>query len=71
MVLEPPLPELPVREAVVRPGQIRLVAARQRAPFGPPLAETEKVEVTLTVDDGAEDAEVKEREGTERRQAKL
>jgi hypothetical protein len=50
----------------VRPGQIRLVVAGLRAPFGPPLAETEKVEVTLTVDDWAEDAKVKEREGTER-----
>jgi predicted transcriptional regulator len=50
----------------VRPGQIRLVVARLRAPFGPPLTETEKVEVTLTVEDWAEDEKVKEREGTER-----
>jgi hypothetical protein len=50
---------------VVRPGQVRLVVARLNAPFGPPLSETDKVEVTLTVDAGAEDALVKEQEGTE------
>ena len=50
----------------VRPGQIRLVVARLKAPFGPPLAETDQVEVTLTVDNGAEDTKVKKREGTER-----
>ena len=47
--------------SAVRPGQVRLVVASLKAPFGPPLAETEKVEVTLTVDAGAEDAEVKRR----------
>lgn len=50
----------------VRPGQIRLVVARREAAFGPPLAETDKVEVTLTVDAGAEDAEVKARDGVEK-----
>jgi hypothetical protein len=49
----------------VRPGQVRLVVARVEAPCGPPLAETDKVEVTLTVDAGAEDAEVKARDGIE------
>lgn len=49
----------------VRPGQIRLVVASLKAPFGPPLAETARVEVTLTVDAGAEDAEVQVREGRE------
>jgi hypothetical protein len=47
----------------VRPGQVRLVVAHMNAPFGPPLAETDKIEVTLTVDQGAEDVMVKEREG--------
>jgi hypothetical protein len=47
----------------VRPGQTRLVVARMRAPFGPPLAETDKVEITLTVDAGIEDRQVKAREG--------
>jgi len=47
----------------VRPGQIRLVVASLRAPFGPPLAETDRVEVTLTVDAGAEDREVLGRDG--------
>jgi predicted ArsR family transcriptional regulator len=51
--------------AAVRPGQVRLVVTSLKAPFGPPLAETDKVEVTLTVDAGAEDAEVKAREGGE------
>jgi biotin operon repressor len=49
----------------VRPGQIRLVVASLKAPFGPPLRETERVEVTLTIDGGAEDMEVQSREGRE------
>jgi hypothetical protein len=49
--------------SAVRPGQVRLVVASLKAPFGPPLAETDKVEVTLTVDVGAEDAEVKAQQG--------
>lgn len=49
----------------VRPGQIRLVVASMQAPFGPPLAETDKVEVTLTVDAGEQDAQVKAWEGAE------
>jgi len=49
----------------VRPGQIRLVVARLEAPFGPPLAEIPKVEVTLTVDAGAEDAALKAEQGIE------
>jgi DNA-binding Lrp family transcriptional regulator len=49
----------------VRPGQVRQVVASLKAPFGPPLAEADKVEVTLTVDAGAEDAEVKARQGAE------
>lgn len=51
--------------AVVRPGQVRQVVASMKTPFGPPLAETDKVEVTLTVDAGAEDAEVKARQKAE------
>jgi hypothetical protein len=54
-----------VPAAVVRPGQIRLVVASMDAPFGPPLDETDKVEVTLTVDAGEEDAQVRVREGRE------
>ena len=50
----------------VRPGQVRLMVASMRAPFGPPLAETEQVEVTLTVDGGEQDSQVKAREGGER-----
>ena len=48
--------------AAVRPGQVR---ASLKAPFGPPLVEADKVEVTLTVDAGAEGAEVKARKGAE------
>lgn len=47
----------------IRPGQIRMVVASLAAPFGPPLSETERVEITLTVDAGAEDIEVQKREG--------
>ena len=50
--------------STVRPGQVRLVVSSLKAPFGPPLAETDKVEVTLTVDAGAEDAVIKAREGS-------
>ena len=49
--------------AQVRPGQVRLVVASLRAPIGPPLAETARVEVTLTVDAGAEDGAVLGRDG--------
>jgi biotin operon repressor len=41
-----------------RLGQVRLVVASAKAPFGPPLSETARVEVTLTVDAGQEDGEV-------------
>ena len=50
---------------IVQPGQIRQVVASVKAPFGPPLAEAEKVTVTLTVDAGVEDAVVKECQGVE------
>ena len=52
-----------VPSAVVRPGQIRLVVARLDAPFGPPLEEIGKIEVTLTVKDEFDDAAVKKRDG--------
>ena len=51
--------------AQVQPGQVRLVVASVKAPFGPPLAETARVEVTLTVDAGADDAEVHAQQGRE------
>lgn len=41
------------------------MVCRLSAPFGPPLTETDKVEVTLTVDAGAEDTAVKAQEGRE------
>ena len=50
---------------VLRPGQVRRVVAKVKAPFGPPLVATAKVEVTLTVDAGAEDAEVWHTQGRE------
>lgn len=51
--------------SAVRPGQVRLVVASLKAPFGPPLAETDKAEVTLTVDAGADDVAVKAQTGLE------
>lgn len=54
-----------VPSSAVRPGQVRLVVASMKAPFGPSLADTDKVEVTLTVDAGAEDAEVRRAEKAE------
>jgi transcription initiation factor IIE alpha subunit len=53
-----------VLPTAIRPGQIRVVVASLKAPFGPPLKETDKVEVTLTLDAGAEDIEVKAQEGS-------
>jgi len=55
----------PARSDMVQPGQIRQVVASVNAPFGPPLADAEKVTVTLTVDAGAEDADVKMHQGAE------
>lgn len=49
----------------LRPGQVRLVVARLEAPFGPPLAESAKIEVILTADAGIEDAAVLATEGRE------
>jgi hypothetical protein len=49
----------------IRPGQVRLVVARLDAPFGPPLADSAKLEVTLTVDVGREDITVATQEGRE------
>jgi len=54
-----------VPSSAVRPGQVRLVVTGLKAPFGPPLEETDKVEVTLTVDAGAEDAGIRGREKAE------
>ena len=42
----------------LRPGQIRQVIAAAEAPHGRPLRETEMVEVTWTIDAGAEDLAV-------------
>jgi len=54
-----------VPSSAVRPGQVRLVVTGLKAPSGPPLEETDKVEVTLTVDAGAEDAGIRGREKAE------
>ena len=50
----------------LRPGQVRLVVASAKAPFGPPLSETVRVEVTLTVDAGADDLDVQAQQGREK-----
>lgn len=49
--------------AVVRPGQVQVVVASATAPFGPPLPDTQRVTVTLTVDAGAEDLAVLAQQG--------
>ncbi len=54
-----------VPSEAVRPGQVRVVVASLKAPFGPPLTETDRVEVTLAMDAGAEDMAVRARESTE------
>lgn len=47
----------------LRPGQVRVVVASAQAAFGAPLADTERVEVTLTVDAGGEDILVQQEQG--------
>jgi hypothetical protein len=47
----------------IRPGQVRWVVVRLDAPFGPPLVDSAKLEVTLTVDAGREDVTVATQEG--------
>ena len=47
------------------PGQIRVILAHRQAGHGRPLRETELVEVTWTIDAGAEDRQVKQRHGTQ------
>lgn len=49
----------------LRPGQMRRVVVSLKAPFGPPLKSIEKVEITLTVDAGQEDANVNTHQGRE------
>ncbi len=44
-------------------GQVGVVVASLNAPFNAPLTEMDRVEVTLTIDTGAEDAEVEIEEG--------
>jgi DNA-binding Lrp family transcriptional regulator len=53
-----------VPSSAIRPGQVRLVVTRLQAPFGPPLVEADKVEVTLTVDAGSDDVAVQAQEGS-------
>ena len=53
------------RPTQVQPGQVRLVVASVKASFGAPLAETARVEVTLSVDAGGDDAEVQAQQGRE------
>jgi len=48
----------------VRPGQMRMVVTALKAPFGPRLTESDKVVVTLTVDNGTEDEKTRSEEGT-------
>lgn len=47
----------------LRPGQIRQVIARESAPHGRPLEETEMVEVVWTLDAGEEDLDVLKEHG--------
>lgn len=49
----------------LRPGQTRAVVTALKAPFGPSLAESKKVTITLTIDNGSEDAQVKAQQGAE------
>jgi hypothetical protein len=46
-------------------GKVRVILARQGAPLGRPLGDTELIDVIWTVDNGAEDADVLARYGSE------
>lgn len=50
-------------EARLRPGQRRVLLAKRGARYGQTLQETEKVEVTWTIDAGVEDLQVAQQEG--------
>ena len=50
---------------VLRPGQTLAVVTALKMPFGPSLADSKKVTVKLTVDNGAEDDQVRGQEGAE------
>jgi biotin operon repressor len=47
----------------LRPGQMRQILLKQNAPHGQNLGQSETVEVTWTIDAGAEDDEVEQKEG--------
>jgi len=56
----------------LKPGQIRVILAKREARPGRPLRETEKVEVTWTIDAGVEDRQVWQRHGqTEVRRVRI
>jgi len=42
----------------LQPGQIQVIVTALGASFGPKLAESDRVQVTLTLDNGAEDVQV-------------
>ena len=51
------------RQQALKPGQVRVILAERHAKAAQTVAETEMVEVTWTVDAGAEDLEVRQRFG--------
>jgi biotin operon repressor len=48
-----------------QPGQVQVIVTAPGASFGPKLNESERVRITLTMDSGADDVQVKEKEGPE------
>jgi biotin operon repressor len=49
----------------LRPGQVRVILAKRQASHGRPLRETATVEVTWTIDAGAEDQQVQQQHGVQ------
>lgn len=49
----------------VQPGQTQVIVTALGASFGPKLNESSRMRVTLTIDKGAEDIQVREKEGSE------
>ncbi len=63
VILEEAQGSLLGQAANLRPGQIRVILAKREARPGRPLAETELIELTWTVDAGAEDHQVHQQHG--------
>ena len=63
VILEEAQASLTGQISALKPGQTRVILAKREAHPGRPLRETEKTQVTWTVDAGTEDLQVKQQHG--------